>query len=75
MRKRTMKKIREQGGPNCKLFWADLKGGQRKKRNIPRMKTRCGKVVDELSREFWSWKFWSAGPKFSLEHTEKFWVV
>ena len=29
MRKRTMKKIREQGGPNyCKLFWADLKGGQ-----------------------------------------------
>ena len=26
MRKWTMK-IREQGGPNCKLFWADLKGG------------------------------------------------
>ena len=21
-----------------------------------------------LSREFWSWKFWSPGPKFSLEN-------
>ena len=29
------------------MFWADLKGGRRKKRSIPRMKTRCGKVVDE----------------------------
>ena len=46
MRKRTMN-IRDQGGPNCKLFWADLKGGQQKKRSIPRMKTRCAKVVDE----------------------------
>ena len=30
-----------------------------------------GGLTDEefdLSREFWSWKFWSAGPKFSLEN-------
>ena len=22
-----------------------------------------------MSREFWSWKFWSPGPKFSLDNT------
>ena len=27
MRKRTLRKIKEQGGSSCKLFWSDLKGG------------------------------------------------
>ncbi len=26
LRKRTVRKIREQGGTSCKLFWTDLRG-------------------------------------------------
>ena len=48
MRKRTLRKIKEQGRPSCKLFWSDLKGGYRnKKRNILRLKSRSGKTIDE----------------------------
>ena len=39
---------KEQGGPSCKLFWSDLKGGCRnKKRSIPRLKSRNGRNIDE----------------------------
>ena len=48
VRKRTLRKIKEQGGPSYKLFWSDLKGGHRnKKRSIPRLKSRIGKTIDE----------------------------
>lgn len=48
MRKRVLEKIKEQGGPSCKLFWADLKlGCQSKKRSIPKVRSNSGATVDE----------------------------
>ena len=34
MRKQMLRKIREQGGPSCKLFWSDIGEGQSKNRSI-----------------------------------------
>ena len=46
--KKTLRKIKEQGEPSCKLFWSDLKGGHRnRKRSIPTLKSRIGKTIDE----------------------------
>ena len=36
LRKRTVRKIREQGGSSCKLFWPDLRGWR--ERRLRRMK-------------------------------------
>ncbi len=45
-RKRTLDKIKEQGGPSCKLFWSDLRG-KKKRPKVLRMKKPGGEVVDE----------------------------
>ena len=36
LRKRTVRKIREQGGTSCKLFWIDVRG-KRKQERLNRM--------------------------------------
>ena len=46
MRRKTLKKIREQGGASSKLFWSDLVGRKRKRRSIPRLKSKMGQVVE-----------------------------
>ena len=40
-----MRKIREQGGTSCKLFWTDLRG-KRKKRRMSRMKDDERRMVE-----------------------------
>ena len=57
LRKRTAKKIREQSGTSCKLFWSDLKG-RKKKRKIYRMKDMDGGMVEneamlEVMAKYW----------------------
>ena len=42
LRRKT--KIREQGGASSKLFWSDLDKRKRKRRNIPRLKSKMGRV-------------------------------
>ena len=44
LRRKTLKKIREQGGASSKLFWSDLGKTKRKRRNIPRLKSKMGRV-------------------------------
>ena len=45
MRRKTLKKIRE-GGPSCKLFWSDIIRRKRKRKTIPRMKNKVGRVEE-----------------------------
>ena len=46
MRRKTLKKIREQGGASSKLFWSDLLvKRKRKRRSTPRLKSKMGQVV------------------------------
>ena len=45
LRKRTVDKIREQGGTSCKLFWTDVRG-KRKVQRLNRMKDEEGKIVE-----------------------------
>ena len=40
--KRTVRKIREQGGTSCKLFWTELRG----KRRVRRMEDVEGRMVE-----------------------------
>ena len=44
MRRKTLEKIREQGGASSKLFWSDLVKIKRKRRSIPRLKSKMGRV-------------------------------
>ena len=46
LRRKTLKKIREQGGPSCKLFWSDISRRKRKRKTIPRMKNKVGRVEE-----------------------------
>ena len=46
MRRKTLEKIREQGGASSKLFWSDLGKRKRKRRSIPRLKSKIGQVVE-----------------------------
>ena len=45
LRKRTMGKIREQGGTSYKLFWTSLRG-KRRQRRLNRMKDEEGRIVE-----------------------------
>ena len=42
MRRKTLKKIREQGGASSKVLWSDLVRRKRKRRSIPRLKSKMG---------------------------------
>ena len=42
LRRKILKKIREQGGASSKLFWSDLVRRKRKGKSIPRMKSKIG---------------------------------
>ena len=46
MRRKTLRKIREQGGASSKLFWSDLVRRKRKGKSIPRMKSKLGRIVE-----------------------------
>ena len=48
-RKNKLQKIKEQGGPSCKLFWSDLRG-KKKNRRITRMRGKDGAVVEETEQ-------------------------
>ena len=48
-RKNKLQKIKEQGGPSCKLFWSDLQG-KKKNRRITRMRGKDGAVVEETEQ-------------------------
>ena len=46
MRRKTSEKIREQGGASSKLFWSNLGERKRKRRSIPRLKSKIRQVVE-----------------------------
>ena len=46
LRRKILKKIREQGGASSKLFWSDLVRRKRKGKSIPRMKSKLGRIVE-----------------------------
>ena len=64
LNKRTVRKIREQGGMSCKLFWSDLRG-KRKERRLNRLKDEEGRVVEgedevvEVLARHWEELGWS----------------
>ena len=43
--KEKVRKIREQGGTSCKLFWTDVRG-KRKQRKLNRMKYEERRIVE-----------------------------
>ena len=55
LRKRTVRKIREQGGTSCRLFWTDVRG-KKKERRLNRMKDEEGRIVegeDDMLARHW----------------------
>ena len=46
MKRKTLENIREQGGSSSKLFWSDLGKRKRKRRSIPRLKSKMGRAVE-----------------------------
>ena len=46
LRRKTLRKIREQGGASSKLFWSDLVRRKKKGKSIPRMKSKLGQIVE-----------------------------